>query len=119
MKEIIYPFSSTNWNQRPLGVQVLALAYRSGEAWNECAFNNAEFDEYANQFEAAKTLSEAVAASNAMEKILYDELPYVVLFNPPVLEVYRSDSISLPFTDVLGGITDACTGCASTVKKQS
>ena len=60
-----------------------------------------------------------VAASNAMEKILYDELPYVVLFNPPVLEVYRSDSISLPFTDVLGGITDACTGCASTVKTQN
>ncbi len=87
--------------------------------FNTPGFNNAEFDEYANQFEAAKTLSEAVAASNAMEKILYDELPYVVLFNPPVLEVYRSDSISLPFTDVLGGITDACTGCADTVKKQS
>ncbi len=40
-----YPFSSTNWNQRPLGVQVLALAYRSGEAWNEAAFSNAEFDQ--------------------------------------------------------------------------
>jgi peptide/nickel transport system substrate-binding protein len=39
-----YPFSSTNWNQRPLGVQVLALAYRSGEAWNESGFANAEFD---------------------------------------------------------------------------
>ena len=39
-----YPFSSTNWNQRPLGVQVLGLAYRSGEAWNEAAFNNEEFD---------------------------------------------------------------------------
>ena len=26
-----YPFSSTNWNHRPLGVQILALAYRSGE----------------------------------------------------------------------------------------
>ncbi len=39
-----YPFSSTNWNMRPLGVQVLALAYRTGEAWNECAFANAEFD---------------------------------------------------------------------------
>ena len=51
--------------------------------------------------------------------LLYDELPYVVLFNPPVLEVYRSDSISLPYTDVLGGITSACTGCPSTVKKQS
>ena len=40
-----YPFSSTNWNGRPLGVQILALAYRTGEAWNETAFSNAEFDE--------------------------------------------------------------------------
>jgi|TARA_E500000331_G_C17242391_1_gene707566 peptide/nickel transport system substrate-binding protein len=86
--------------------------------FNTPGFSNAEFDAFANQFEAAKTLEEAVAASNAMEKILYDELPYVVLFNPPVLEVYRSDSISLPFTDVLGGITDACSGCPGTVKKQ-
>ncbi|MCB1457453.1 MAG: ABC transporter substrate-binding protein [Nitratireductor sp.] len=39
-----YPWSSTEWNMRPLGVQVLALAYRSGEAWNESAFSNAEFD---------------------------------------------------------------------------
>ncbi len=39
-----YPFSSTNWNMRPLGVQILALAYRSGEAWNETGLNNAEFD---------------------------------------------------------------------------
>ena len=39
-----YPFSSTNWNHRPLGVQVWALAYRSGEAWNEFGWANAEFD---------------------------------------------------------------------------
>lgn len=39
-----YPFSTTNWNGRPLGVQVLALAYRSGEAWNESAYANPEFD---------------------------------------------------------------------------
>ncbi|MEL7465701.1 MAG: ABC transporter substrate-binding protein [Pseudomonadota bacterium] len=39
-----YPFSSTNWNHRPLGTQVLGLAYRSGEAWNESGFANAEFD---------------------------------------------------------------------------
>ena len=51
-----YPFSSTNWNQRPLGVQVLALAYRGGEAWNECAFNNADFD---------NTLTEALAIADA------------------------------------------------------
>lgn len=39
-----FPFSATEWNMRPLGVQILALAYRSGEAWNEAAFSNEEFD---------------------------------------------------------------------------
>lgn len=39
-----YPFSSTNWNHRPLGVQIHALAYRSGEAWNEFGWANPEFD---------------------------------------------------------------------------
>ena len=39
-----YPFSCTNWNHRPLGVQVWALAYRSDEAWNEFGWSNAEFD---------------------------------------------------------------------------
>ena len=39
-----YPFSSTNWNHRPLGVQIWALAYRTGEAWNEFGYSNPEFD---------------------------------------------------------------------------
>lgn len=39
-----YPYSITNWNMRPLGVQILALAYRTGEAWNETAFENPDFD---------------------------------------------------------------------------
>lgn len=40
-----YPWSATEWNFRPLGVQILNLAYRSGVDWNEAAFSNAEFDE--------------------------------------------------------------------------
>ncbi|MEO1745092.1 MAG: ABC transporter substrate-binding protein [Pseudomonadota bacterium] len=44
-----YPYSSTNWNHRPLGVQILALAYRSGEAWNETAHTNADFDAKLNE----------------------------------------------------------------------
>ncbi len=68
-----YPYSSTNWNHRPLGVQVLGLAYRSGEAWNEAGFANEEFD---------KTLSEALAIADVdkrrevvakLEKIMQDE----------------------------------------------
>ena len=68
-----YPFSTTNWNQRPLGVQVLALAYRSGEAWNESAFENADFD---------AALAEAMSIADAekrrevmarVEQIMVDE----------------------------------------------
>ena len=39
-----YPFSTTNWGPRPLGVQVYGLAYRSGEAWNESGHSNPDFD---------------------------------------------------------------------------
>lgn len=39
-----YPFSTTSWGGRPLGVQVYALAYRSGQAWNESGHANPEFD---------------------------------------------------------------------------
>jgi peptide/nickel transport system substrate-binding protein len=40
-----YPYSLTIWYMRPLAVQVLALAYRTGEAWNETGYSNPEFDE--------------------------------------------------------------------------
>ncbi len=44
-----YPFSVTNWNHRPLGVQVHALAYRSGTAWNEFGWSNPDFDALVTQ----------------------------------------------------------------------
>ncbi len=40
-----YPYSMTIWYMRPLGVQVLALGYRTGEAWNESAYSDPAFDE--------------------------------------------------------------------------
>lgn len=51
-----YPYSSTNWNHRPLGVQIWALAYKSGEAWNEFGWANDEFD---------AILTEALAIADA------------------------------------------------------
>ncbi|MEX1236556.1 MAG: ABC transporter substrate-binding protein [Roseovarius sp.] len=39
-----FPFSTTDWGHRPLGVQTYALAYRSGEPWNEFGWSNPEFD---------------------------------------------------------------------------
>ena len=54
-----FPYSATNWNHRPLGTQVLGLAYKSGEAWNEFAWSNAEFD---------GLLAEANSLANADER---------------------------------------------------
>ena len=38
-------FGFTGWTHRPLGVMVMALAYRSGVPWNETAYNSPKFDE--------------------------------------------------------------------------
>ncbi len=61
-----YPFSSTDWGHRPLGVQVLALAYKTGVAWNETAFASAEFDTLLDE---ASSIADADARREVMAKI--------------------------------------------------
>ncbi len=68
-----YPYSSTNWNHRPLGVQVLALAYRSGEAWNEAGFNNADFDAGLKEALATPDVEARRKVMAKIEKIMQDE----------------------------------------------
>ena len=81
-----YPLSSTDWAQRPLGVQVLALAYRSGEAWNESAFASAEFDTLLAE---AMSIADAAQRSEVMaklQKIMQDE---GVVVQPYWRSIYR------------------------------
>ena len=87
-----YPFSSTNWNQRPLGVQVLALAYRSGEAWNEAAFNNAEFDELLSQALATANADDRRVIMERIEQIMQDE---GVIIQPYWRSIFRHKRKSL------------------------
>ncbi|MDO6523524.1 ABC transporter substrate-binding protein [Shimia thalassica] len=68
-----YPFSSTNWNHRPLGVQIWALAYRSGEAWNEFGYANPEFDAILEQALATADVEQRRALMAKGEKILQDD----------------------------------------------
>ncbi|MFM8701750.1 MAG: ABC transporter substrate-binding protein [Hyphomicrobiales bacterium] len=67
-----YPFSMTNWNQRPLGVQVLALAYRSGEAWNESAFSNKDFDAKLNEALSIADPAKRKAVMKDVQQILQE-----------------------------------------------
>lgn len=68
-----YPFSSTNWNPRPLGVQIHALAYRSGEAWNEFGWANEEFDGLLTEALAIADADQRREVMKKMEMIVQEE----------------------------------------------
>jgi peptide/nickel transport system substrate-binding protein len=71
------PFGFTFWVHRPLGVMVLALAYRTGVPWNESKYSNKELDDLLTQAEAvvdAKSRSDIIGR---IEKILQEDGPIV------------------------------------------
>jgi peptide/nickel transport system substrate-binding protein len=82
-----YPFSSTNWNGRPLGVQVLALAYKGGAPWNETAYADAEFD---SLLEQALATPDADARRVIMAKIEANLRDSGVIIQPYWRSIYRS-----------------------------
>ncbi|QIE41582.1 ABC transporter substrate-binding protein [Rhodobacteraceae bacterium SC52] len=61
-----YPFSATYWNHRELGVQVLALAYRTGAVWNETGYSNPEFDRLLDR---AVTIADADTRRDTMARL--------------------------------------------------
>jgi peptide/nickel transport system substrate-binding protein len=67
-----YPYSTTNWNMRPLGVQVLALGYTSGAAWNESAYSNPEFDKKLGEAMAIADPEKRKLVMKDVEQILQD-----------------------------------------------
>lgn len=81
-----YPFSSTNWNMRPLGVQVLGLAYRSGEAWNESGFANEEFDTLLGEANGIADADKRREVMAKIQKIMQDE---GVIIQPYWRSLYR------------------------------
>jgi len=50
-----------------------------------------------------------------MQEMLAEDLPYIVLFDTPLIEAYRSDRLEYPFTKVLSGIQYSG-GMTTTVK---
>ena len=81
-----YPFSATEWNMRPLGVQVLSLAYRTGEAWNETAFSNKEFDDTMAKALAINDADARRVVTKRLEEIMQEQ---GVLIQPYWRNVYR------------------------------
>jgi peptide/nickel transport system substrate-binding protein len=88
-------FHESFWHSRNLA--------ETNDGNNSTGFINAEFDAAADAILAAETEDEAKVLIWEAEKILADELPYVVLFTTPVVEFY-STGVNYPYTSVLGGL---------------
>lgn len=68
-----YPFSVTNWNHRPLGIQTYALAYVSGVSWNESGFANAAFDALVEKALATPDVAARRDLMAQLQQIMVDE----------------------------------------------
>jgi peptide/nickel transport system substrate-binding protein len=82
-----YPFSCTEWLGRPLGVQVLALAYKTGAAWNESAYSSKDFDTLLDKALATPDADQRRKIMADIEKNLRDS---GVIIQPYWRSVYRT-----------------------------
>ncbi|MFI4982352.1 MAG: ABC transporter substrate-binding protein, partial [Nevskiales bacterium] len=74
------PFGLTFWVHRPLAVMTLDLAYRSGGAWNESRFSNADFDAALNKADGIVDPKQRSVAMESVERILQDNAVMVQPF---------------------------------------
>ncbi len=81
-----FPFSATEWNGRPLGVQVLGLAYRSGAPWNESGYASEEFDALLDEAGAIADADERREVMARIERLLQQD---GVIIQPYWRSTYR------------------------------
>ena len=77
------------------------------EGYNPGGYSNPEFDLLADQLLSETDLDTARQQVFEMQAFLAEDLPYVVLFDTPIVETYRSERIEFPYTESWGGIQSA------------
>ena len=77
------------------------------EGHNPGGYSNPEFDRLADQLLAETDLETARQQVFEMQEFLAADLPYVVLFDTPIIETYRSQRIEFPYTESWGGLQAA------------
>jgi ABC-type transport system substrate-binding protein len=75
----------------------------AGGGFNTPGYNSAAFDAAADAFEASTTLDDAQRYTFEMERILQEELPYVVLFRTPIIEAFGTN-VAFPVETIMGGM---------------
>jgi ABC-type transport system substrate-binding protein len=77
--------------------------FATGGDSNNTQYSNAEFDDLANQFDAAASAEEAKEIMWQLERLIATDKPHVPLFDTGILEFY-SNNVQFPFTETLSGL---------------
>jgi ABC-type transport system substrate-binding protein len=75
----------------------------ANDGGNSTGYSDPEFDAMADALLLATTEAEAYDLIWNMERKIATDLPYIVLFNTPIIEFYNKD-VQFPFVDTLSGI---------------
>jgi peptide/nickel transport system substrate-binding protein len=82
-----YPWSMTNWAMRPLGIQTIAIGYRTGEAWNETGYSNPDLDAKIDEALSIIDAEKRKGVMGDIEKILQES---GIIIQPYWRKVYNS-----------------------------
>ena len=77
------------------------------EGYNPGGYSNPEFDALADRLLAETDLETARQQVFEMQAFVAEDLPYVALFDTPIVETFRSDKIEFPYTESWGGLQSA------------
>lgn len=72
--------------------------------FNAPGYNNPEYDKAAQAFMDATALDEAQKLAFKAQEMLAEDVPYIVLFDTPIIEAYRSDRVKFPYAEILSGL---------------
>ena len=74
----------------------------NGVNWG--GYSDPRYDQLSNEFLEADTVDSAREKVYELQRLVSEELPYVVLFAPQLVDIYRSSNVEFPYTESLGGI---------------
>jgi peptide/nickel transport system substrate-binding protein len=75
---------------------------------NAAGYANPEYDRLVDEFlEEADDMDRARVIAHRLQEFLATDLPYIVLFDTPIVEAYRGDQVQFPTTEGLGGIQNS------------
>ncbi len=77
---------------------------------NAGGYTNSSFDAKADALLVCETQASCQAVAGELQDFLAVEVPYVILFTTPVIEVYRQDRLNYPYLEHLGGLQEAHKG---------